>query len=151
QQLDKIKWTVRSLEKEEKDTSVILSTDKLKSLNYKFVSVVAIATRTAISDGIPLETAFSLSDSLIESLEVLTTSRQIIDFIVYAAEHVMLIYQESSDSAVSPNIKQVFSDIDSDLCEKITLSDIAQSSNMSPSYLSTKFKAETNKGLNQYI
>src|SRR5699024_1825924 len=34
QQLDKIKWTVRSLEKEEKDTSVILSTDKLKSLNY---------------------------------------------------------------------------------------------------------------------
>ena len=148
QQLDKIKWTVHSLEK---DPNVVLSNDELKSLNYKFVSFVAIATRTAINDGIPLETAFSLSDSLIESLEYLTTSRQIIDFIVYAAEHFMLLYQKSSDNEVSPDIKQVFNYIDSHLFEKITLNDIAQSINMSPSYLSTKFKAEMNKGLNQYI
>lgn len=148
QQLDKIKWTVRSLEK---NPNIFLSKNEIKNLNYKLVSFIAIATRTVVNDGIPIETAFSLSDSLIESSESLTTARQIIDFFVYTAEHFMLLYQKNDEREVSPVIKQVYNYIDTHLFEKITLNDIAESINMSRTYLSSKFKKETNKGLNQYI
>ena len=148
QQLDKVKWTVKTLEN---NPNIALSKNEIENLHYKFISFVAITTRTAINDGIPIERAFSLSDSLIESLEYLTTHRQIIDFFVYTAEHFMLLYQKNDERELSPIIKQVFNYIDTHLFEKITLEDIAKSINISRTYLSTKFKEETSEGLNQYI
>lgn len=148
QKLERIKWVVRSLEKE---NLTPLSKNAIHSLKYKFVSFVAIITRQAINDGIPLEKSFSLSDSLIKELDNLDTPRQIIDFILYASEHFIFLYREQTCGKLSSEIKQVINYIDSNLYQKISLSEISDSVNMTPSYLSFKFKKETGQKISDYI
>jgi len=148
QKPDKIKWIIKSLEKE---NSTSLSKNTVLSLRYKFVSFVAILTRQAISDGIPLDIAFSLSDSLIKELDNLDTSRQIIDFILYACEHFILLYKGKSIDNLSSEIKQTINYIDRHLYKKISLQEISTAINIVPTYLSFKFKKETGTKLSDYI
>lgn len=63
----------------------------------------------------------------------------------------MKLYHKTRKINLSLEFKQVFNYIDTHLFEKINLQDIADTINMSKTYLSTKFKKETGIGLNQYI
>lgn len=146
--IDKIKWIIHSLEN---SIAVTLSSNALQSARLKYVGFVTIVTRTAIKDGIPLETAFSLSDSLIEAMDVMTTSREVINSFAYAAEQFINLYDRLQTKEVSADIKQIYNYIDMHLTSKITLEELSEFTGKAPSYLSNKFKHEVGITISEYL
>lgn len=148
QKIDKIEWIIRSLSSH---SSNLLSSDALQSIRLKFVGFVTIITRTAIQDGIPLETAFSLSDSLIEAMDSMTTTRQIIEYFSYTSIQFMNLYSNHRFKNVSSDTKKVYNYIDMHLTEKISLDEIGKFIGKSPTYISNKFKIEVGETISDYL
>lgn len=146
---EKINWL---FEKLTKTYNVNLSDNPLQSYNLKFSAIVALLTRISISEGVPLDTAFSLSDALIQGLKNISNVPKCIDYTKYATfEFMDLIKNNSSVNSYSLCIKQTISYIDTHIYEKISLNDLSNTTGKTVSYLSSKFKEEVKQNISNYI
>lgn len=144
---DKIDWIFSKINK----TYIVeLAEEPLEGNKLKFASIVTLLTRTAIASGVPLDSAFSLSDALIQGLKNIHTSSECIHYMKYASyEFSDLIHTTAKNC--STMINQCLRYIDSHLYEKISLQDLADETGNSNVYISSRFKKELGMTLSDYV
>lgn len=144
---DKIDWI---LSKMDKTYIVHLAEDSLESIKLKFASLVTIMTRLAISCGVPLDSAFSLSDSLIQGLKNIHSATECLRYIKYASYEFSDLIQAQAKQC-SALINQCLRYIDAHLYEKITLQDLSDTTGRSSVYISSRFKQELHESFSDYV
>lgn len=129
-----------------------LSEDPVKNLKYLFVSFTTLTTRFCIEGGMPGETAYSLSDLYIQQMDKLTTETEIIEL----KQKMVLDFTTRMAELKKEHIyaKPVILCIDYiyyHLHKTITVAELADYVNLTPSYLSSLFKKETGISISSYI
>lgn len=126
--------------------------DELRQQKNLFVCAVTLATRAAIEGGLEKETAFSLSDLYIQSMERLYSlndiSRLSTKMLVDFTERVAGVLQSGCTTKLSKNVHNfIITNID---C-RLSTAEIAQSMQMNRTYLCEQFRQDTGKSLHVYI
>lgn len=144
---DKIDWIFNTIDK---TYTVHLADNSLDTIKIKFISLTTLLTRLAIDEGVPLDSAFSLSDSLIQHLPNIRSSQECLKYIKYASyEFIELIHHTSKQCSSLMN--QCIRYIDTHLYEKITLLDLEDATSHSSVYISSRFKQELGITFSQYL
>lgn len=130
----------------------ILSTNPLTNIKYHFVVTVAMITRRCIEAGMELEQAFRLSDFYILKMDSCTS----IDAISTLHEQMVLDYTRKmslvkKSSIISKPIVLCMDYIYNHMNCRITVDELAEYADLSPSYLSRLFKKELNISISDYI
>lgn len=115
------------------------------------IAAITLATRAALKGGMYHESAYLLSDMYIQSIEEL----EVIDNMEILLEKILVDFAEQVRIIQRKNLsKTVYlcqEYIINHLYEPISLSDLGEIVNLSPNYLSAKFKQETGKNISEYI
>lgn len=144
---DKIDWIFNTIDK---TYTVHLADNSLDTIKIKFISLTTLLTRLTIDEGVPLDSAFSLSDSLIQHLPNIRSSQECLKYIKYASyEFIDLIHNTSKQCSSLMN--QCIRYIDTHLYEKITLLDLEEATDHSSVYISSRFKQELGVTFSQYL
>lgn len=145
---EKIVWIFNKM----KETySVSLSPIELESLKLKFSAFVAVVTRMSIDEGVPVNQAFGLSDSLIQGLIYIHSSEECLRYIKEATYRFMELLHNYPLAKKSLLIKTIVNYIDGHLYEKITMDDLAVITQKNKTYLCSQFKKEMSKTIHTYI
>ncbi|MDE6593867.1 MAG: AraC family transcriptional regulator [Oscillospiraceae bacterium] len=128
-----------------------LSEDPLRNIKYHFVVTIALITRFCVEGGMEMETAYTLSDLYILKMDKAMNEEQIhalhkeavLDF----TEHMNRIAHEN---IYSKPVIMTMDYIYDNLHEKISVEDIADSVELSPSYLSRLFHKEVGVTISVY-
>ena len=130
----------------------VLAKDQLRQLKNTFVVTATLASRAAIRGGLSVEDALSLSDSFIQSCEMLTAPDKIINLqyhmIFEFAERVERIRIGKAPTKLSVAVANY---VQHHLSERISADEIAKELYLSRPHLSAKFKAETGETLTDFI
>jgi len=126
--------------------------DELRQQKNLFVCAATLATRAAIEGGLDRESAFSLSDLYIQSMERLYSlndisrlaTKMLLDFTVRVAD----VLRNGCNSPLS---KDVHNFIVVNIDRRITTSEIARSLQVNRTYLCEQFRLDTGKSLHDYI
>ena len=130
----------------------ILSKNPLRNLKYHLITTIALITRFCIEGGLPLNIAYSLSDSYIQQID-LATDKEMISFL-----HRDLIYDYASKMkdllstpGISQAIKRTIDYIVDNIQKRITLEKISRAVGINRTYLCELFKKETGVSIQRYI
>lgn len=134
------------------DMQGTLSKDPIRNIKYLFIVTVSLAARTAVEAGIPLETAYSISDLYIQKMDTMNSIEEIRTLAgeLYRS-YVNEIQKARKSNTFSKPVMLCLNYIDSHFNENITLDKLAEEVNLHPSYLSSLFKKETNENLRNYL
>lgn len=130
----------------------ILSHNSLTNLRYHFVVTVAMITRHCVEAGMELEQAYRLSDFYILKMDSLNTKEAIAnlhDSMVLDYTGKMLLLKKNS--IISKSITMCIEYIYNHIHDRITIEDLAEHTDLSPSYLSRLFKKELGIAVSDYI
>lgn len=130
----------------------ILSTNPLTNIKYHFVITVAMITRHCVNAGMELEQAYRLSDFYILQLDSCTSIQAISklhDNMALDFTGKMLVLKNRN--IISKSITLCSEFIYNHINERITIDDLAEYTNLSPSYLSRLFKKELGISISDYI
>ena len=130
----------------------ILSHNELTNLRYHFVVTVAMITRHCVDAGMELEQAYRLSDFYILKMDSLNTKEAIAnlhDSMVLDYTGKMLLLKKNS--VISKSITMCIEYIYNHIHDRITIEDLAEHTDLSPSYLSRLFKKELGIAVSDYI
>lgn len=130
----------------------ILSHNSLTNLRYHFVVTVAMITRHCVEAGMELEQAYRLSDFYILKMDSLNTKEAISDLhdsmvLDYTGKMLLL----KKNSVISKSITMCIEYIYNHIHDRITIEDLAEHTDLSPSYLSRLFKKELGIAVSDYI
>ncbi|MDN6070236.1 MAG: AraC family transcriptional regulator [Lactococcus plantarum] len=132
-------------------TSSQLSADILTDRKYKLIALLTMLTRASIKQGCSANLAYRLSDSLIQTLDKVTSMEKIRPF----TEHLLLEFSNLNshftDNYDSELVNSAIAHIHANLYDPLTNYDIADTLSVNPTYLSSVFKKTTNISLHQYI
>lgn len=130
----------------------ILSKNPLRNLKYHLITTIALITRFCIEGGLPLNIAYSLSDSYIQQID-LATDKEMISFL-----HRDLIYDYASKMkdlrstpGISQAIKRTIDYIVDNIQKRVTLEKISRAVGINRTYLCELFKKETGVSIQRYI
>ena len=130
----------------------ILSSDPLTNIKYHFVITVAMITRHCVEGGMALEHSYRLSDFYIQKLDKCHTINEVTNLhkhmVLDFTSRMSLLKKESSSSKP---ISQCMDYIYNHIHERITVNDLAEHTNFSPSHLSKLFKKELGVSISDYI
>lgn len=126
--------------------------DELRQQKNLFVCAATLATRAAIEGGLDRESAFSLSDLYIQSMERLYSlndiSRLATKMLVDFTERVADVLRNGCNSPLS---KDVHNFIIENIDRRISTSEIARALQVNRTYLCEQFRLDTGKSLHDYI
>ena len=129
-----------------------LSHNSLTNLRYHFIVTVAMITRHCVEAGMELEQAYRLSDFYILKMDSLNTKEAIAnlhDSMVLDYTGKMLLLKKNS--VISKSITMCIEYIYNHIHDRITIEDLAEHTDLSPSYLSRLFKKELGIAVSAYI
>ena len=132
-------------------TAGILSKNQLRNSKNMFISGITLFTRAAIDGGVPEETAYSLSDGYIQTVEECTDRESIERLSRNAAECFAQEVNKYGTSHYSHLIEKTVRYIHLHLHTSITLEEVSESVGISPCYLSRLFRKETGMSIVDYI
>lgn len=129
-----------------------LSDNPVTNLRYHFVVTAAMLTRFCMEGGMPLEEAFSLSDEYIRRMDCCTNMAEI----VYVHDQMALDFvcrmrHLRKNIASSKQVAQAIDYIYVHIMDRITVNELAEAINISPTHLSRIFKQETGISVSEYI
>jgi len=130
----------------------ILSHNSLTNLKYHFVITVAMVTRHCVDAGMELELAYRLSDFYILKMDSMQSKEDIAalhDSMALDFTGKMLLLKKKS--VISKSITMCIEYIYDHIHERITVEDLADYTDLSPSYLSRLFKKELGVAVSDYI
>lgn len=129
-----------------------LSKNPIRNMKYHLIITIALITRFCIEGGLPLETAYTLSDLYIRRLDLLNDAESI------SSLHEELIFDFTNrmknllkKSGLSKSVKLAIDFINNHLYMPIGLNEIAEAANTNASYLSSIFKKQTGTSISQFI
>lgn len=130
----------------------ILSTNPLTNLKYHFVVTTAMITRNCVAAGMVQEKAYRMSDFYIRKMDACNTLEQVCEM---HKEMVIDFTQKMRDYQVSKCISKIVAKsidyIYEHIQNRITLEELAESVQISASYLSRQFKKEMGVSVSDYI
>lgn len=130
----------------------VLSRNPVTNLKYHFVITTAMITRLCRQNGMELEKAFRLSDFYIQKLDDIDNVKEVqrlhddmvIDFTLKMRNY---LRNDTNSKHINACKEYIYVHIK----ERITIEDIADYLDVSPSYLSRLFKRETGQSVSAYI
>jgi len=129
-----------------------LSRDPLRNMKYLFVIDTGFAARFAVEAGVPLETAYSISDVFIMRADEAESADEIrkIHRELYQT-YLKEIRAYRRENNCSKPVLKCLTYIDSHFNEKITLEKLSGITGLNPRYLAGLFKKETGETLGEYL
>lgn len=129
-----------------------VSEDPIRNIKYLTVASATLASRAAIEAGMDTERAYNISDLYIQKMDALQTMEELKAlnedmFLFYAKEVASL----DKRSVYSKPITLCLDFIYNNLYRQISVEELAEESDLSPSYLSTLFKKEVGLSITAYI
>ena len=129
----------------------VLANDPVRSAKNSIICSSAFLARAAIKSGVTSEDAFALNDAVIIYIESLDTAEKVLAYEKkMMLEFISLIKSRKQKQYPRP-VARAISYINSELSQKITLSEIAKFCDVHPAYLSKIFKEQTGEKLSEYI
>ncbi len=101
---------------------------------------MAVVTRMSIDEGVPVNQAFGLSDSLIQGLIYIHTADECLRYIKEATYRFMELLHSYPFAQKSLLVKTIVNYIDGHLYEKITIDDLADITQKHKTHLCSQFK-----------
>ena len=130
----------------------ILSTNPLTNIKYHFVVTVAMITRRCVEAGMELEQAFRLSDFYILKMDSCTSIEAITKLHTQMAiDYTRKMILVKKNMILSKPVVLCMDYIYSHINQRISVDELAEQVNLSPSYLSRLFKKELSISLSDYI
>lgn len=129
-----------------------MSDNELMQHKYMAVSAITLATRYAIQGGLNENKAYEFSDRVIKTIDSLADKNEI--FMCLGIEILKLtqdVKKNKKQPAFSPHIRDCIRFINENLCERISVRDVAEYCGISSDYLSQIFKKEIGENLSSYI
>ena len=128
----------------------------IRNAKNNFIISTALTCRTAIAAGIPRETAYALSDSYIREVEALSSVETVLrlndelmrDFIKRVQRAKAIAAPVGAHNRL---LQGVMNYVHRNLNHRLSIEDVASSSGLSRSYLSTLFRQSMGVPLNRYI
>lgn len=130
----------------------VLSHNSLMNIRYHFVVTVAMVVRHCVEAGMELEQAYRLSDFYILKMDACTSIPAICklhDSMVLDYTGKMLLLKK--ENVISKSVVLCMDYIYSHLNSRLTIEELADQANLSPSYLSRLFKKELGIPISSYI
>ena len=129
-----------------------ISDDPLRNYQYLFVASITLACRFCIEGGMPVETAFNLSDVYIRQADKCKTVQEIYDlhdamFRDYTLRMQAILRQD----VYSQQVRRSMDYIDHHLQQPITVKSLAEELELSASYVSVLFMKETGVAVSEYV
>lgn len=132
-------------------TPGLLSRDQLRNSRNMFIAGITLYTRAAIEGGVPEETAYSLSDGYIQTVEECMDRDSIAKLERKAAERFAMEVRKYGQPHYSRVIDRAVEYIHLHLHNPITLREVSEAAGISSCYLSRLFRKETGMSLVDYI
>lgn len=150
-----IEKTVQSFMKPDatgNENNGVLSKDPLQNTKYHFVIFTALITRLCVEHGMPREEAYTLSDLYINKIDICKNPQKIL----YIQGEMLLDFTKrmaaiEKKEIFSLKIMQAIDYINKHLQDTLTLTAVAETIELTPSYLSYLFKKETGSNIKEYI
>lgn len=132
--------------------SGILSNDTLRQTKNTFIVTATLVSRAAIRGGMDFNDALALSDAYIQKAEFLSSLEELSDL----QFHMVLDYTERVEKIrigknPSKFLKDVSNYVQKHLSEPVDIEKMAKELYFSRTHLATKFKAETNMTLTDFV
>ena len=129
-----------------------LSENPLRNLKYHTIITVSFITRYCIEGGLEMEAAYNLSDIYIRKIDTCNSFESVAEIHKELCEaYVKRMQQVKTKHLYSKPITLCIDYIYDNLHSRILLEDLADTANLSPSYLSKLFHAEVGVTIAQYI
>ncbi|MBP3268349.1 MAG: helix-turn-helix domain-containing protein [Ruminococcus sp.] len=128
-----------------------LSADPIRNMKYHIVIAIALIARFCIEAGMPMETSYTISDILINRVDVCNTEEQLTEihretFIEYTKRMQSL----NSGEAYSKHVLMCLDLIYNNLYNGVRVQEIADELGLTPQYLSKLFKQEVGMTITEY-
>ncbi len=130
----------------------IVADNSLRQAKNMFITMVTLATRTAIRGGFDIESSYALSDVYIREMERLTTVEAVYKLsgcVLY--DFTRQVARNKYANGLSPDVSRCMNYIMQNTNQPINVSEVARYTGLSRSYLSRKFKSELGFNLSSYI
>lgn len=129
-----------------------MSNDSLRQIKYWAVALFTLITRSAIQGGLDETTAYNFSDNCIMSIDKITKTDDIVDFIIQKCIALTDMVAESRENSVYPQpIRKCLHYINTHLHEKLDVVILSKECGLSQDYLSYLFKKNIGINLSKYI
>ncbi|OQO71565.1 transcriptional regulator [Enterococcus villorum] len=145
---EKVIWIFNKMKETYK---VALSPFELEGLKLKFAAFVAIVTRMSIEEGVPINQAFGLSDSLIQGLVHIHSANECLQYMKEATYRFMDLLHSYPLAEKSLLVKTIVNHIDNHLYERITIDELAAITEKHKNHLCSHFKKEMGTTVHRYI
>jgi AraC-like DNA-binding protein len=137
----------------------IFSHDRLRQMKDMGITVIALASRSAISGGVSPEMAYSFSDSVVSNIEKLDDPDEVLELVRESERRYARMVKENKQKekksqellSGNPYVRRAKEYIFSHLHRKLTVKDIADALQVSPNYLSAAFSRQEGITLTRYI
>lgn len=133
------------------DNLGMMAKDRMTKFTYMVVASISMLARMAIDGGAVPDDVFDLSDALLLTLSHCTTLEDIHD--VYRLAAVMMAKLVHNQQKVKPSlaVERVLNYIGRNIFRKITLDEIADYVELTPTYLCSIFMEQQGISIHQYI
>lgn len=129
-----------------------LSDDPLRNAIYHFVTAIAVIGRLCVDGGLGHDEAYTLGDIYIRRADRCTSPDEIIDlFEEMAADYAARMRALRKNNVFSFHIRRCIDYIYEHLHEKLTVSELAEVTGLSPTYLSKLFLKETGATIKDFV
>lgn len=129
-----------------------MSKDPVKQAMFTVVSGITLATRSAMSGGLPDAEAYHLSDAYLQCLDNSITEEQAMEVLFTAlTDFTQRVHNSKINGSYSLPVTKAIKYISGHLHEKINLNKIAERCMVTPQYLSNVFHKETGVTISTYI
>lgn len=126
--------------------------DPLRQAKNEIIVFAVICSRAAILGGVSSEGALNLSDYFIQLIEDANSISQVRNIgEEMLTTYVQRVQRVKANSNLSLLVRACMEYVDTHICEKIVLKDLAQEIGYNEYYISRTFKSDTGENLNDYI
>jgi AraC-like DNA-binding protein len=129
----------------------ILASNPLRSAKNSIICTCVLLTRAAISAGVSGESAFTLSDQVINRIEEFKDVSSVLNYEPTLVSKYIMLIKLLRQKVHPPAVVLTQSYIDAHLTDPITLKELAQFAKVNQSYLSRTFHREIGTTLKNYI
>lgn len=139
------------MQKKPDGTPGVLSKNELRNSRNMFIAGITLDTRAAIEGGVPEETAYSLSDGYIQTVEECVDQSAIKELALQAAVCFASEVRKYGSPHYSRAVDRAVKYIHLHLHNPIALETVSEAAGISPCYLSRVFRQETGMSIVDYI
>lgn len=150
--LESLNNRLREMAKTQKETVGKMSKDPKKQALFTVVSGITLATRSAMSGGMPEAEAYRLSDAYLQQLpDSMTESDAMEVFLIALTDFTKRVHDSKLQGKYSLPVSKALRYISSHLHEKTSIAKIANFCQVTPQYLSKIFHKETGTTIVCYV